>query len=69
MNHVTYFTKVKRMQITEVGLECVTLFSYITLFSSLKPSLPGRQDQFGLVFVYLFVCVCLFPCVHVCLCV
>jgi hypothetical protein len=51
------------MQIMEVGLQSVTLFSDILLFSSLKPNHSGGQDQFGLLSVCLSVC--LFVCLSV----
>ena len=47
----------------KVGLQYVTLFSYIMLFSSLKPNHPDRQDQLGLLFVYLLVCAFVSLCV------
>ena len=47
----------------KVGLQSVTLFSYIMLFSSLKPNHPDRQDQLGLLFVYLLVCAFVSLCV------
>ena len=44
------------MQIMEVGLQSVTLFSYIMLFLFLKLKHPGGPDQCGLLFAYVFVC-------------
>jgi hypothetical protein len=54
---------VLQRRIMKVGLQYVTLFSYIMLFSSLKPNHPDRQDQLGLLFVYLLVCAFVSLCV------
>ena len=40
----------------KVGLQSVTLFSYVMLLSFLKLNLPGGPDQCGLLFAYVFVC-------------
>lgn len=45
------------MQIMEVGLKSVALFSYIALFPYLKSNHPGGQGKFGLLFGFL----CVFP--------
>lgn len=39
------------MQIMEVGLKSIALFSYIVLFPYLKSNHPGGQGKFGLLFV------------------
>ena len=40
----------------KVGLQSVTLFSYIMLLLSLKLKHHGGPDQCGLLFAYVFVC-------------
>ena len=47
---------VLQRRIMEVGLQSVTLFSYIKLFWSLKLKHHGGPDQCGLLFAHVSVC-------------